>query len=370
MSAPEDLPVVSTLAEVARLVERRQGLYVRWSKGPGADLEDVSSTDELTGVPMPGLSANPLDVEDWWEDRSVELWVARRLYDYAHLPHDKGPGVRPWVLRGRETGRGPRQRAARRRRRAAVLDRRRRDRRGPRRGGPAGAELGDPAPPWPLSPPSSPSARGRSPVSPSAAGSGARRRSDRRSSSVVPPQMPMISPDPGALQALLTDRAMPAHRLGLLGLHLRRPGGTDREEQVGVLMTARGMVAPIVHRSLLVGSKSSVPVACGPHASLRFRVTGRDGVKRHNRKGIGTGARPGRPARRRTWRNRPRSTGRRAGRKGAPRRPTGHRRQEFGPAGRRARGPPTVAGRRPSPRAVRRPPLDRQPGARDAASAP
>jgi hypothetical protein len=107
MSTTEDLPVVSTLAEVARLVERHQGLYVRWSKGPGTDLDAVSSTDELTGVPMPGLSANPLDVEDWWEDRSRELWVARRLYDYAHLPHDKGPGVRPWVLTGRETGRGP-----------------------------------------------------------------------------------------------------------------------------------------------------------------------------------------------------------------------------------------------------------------------
>ncbi|AEY87391.1 DUF6098 family protein [Streptomyces olivaceoviridis] len=107
MSGPDDLPVMSTLAEVARLVERHQGLYVRWSKGPGTDLDSVSSIDELTGVPMPGLSANPLDVENWWEDRSVELWVARRLYDYAHLPHDKGPGVRPWVLRGRETGRGP-----------------------------------------------------------------------------------------------------------------------------------------------------------------------------------------------------------------------------------------------------------------------
>ncbi|MER6686459.1 DUF6098 family protein [Streptomyces olivaceoviridis] len=107
MSGPDDLPVMSTLAEVARLVERHQGLYVRWSKGPGTDLDSVSSIDELTSVPMPGLSANPLDVENWWEDRSVELWVARRLYDYAHLPHDKGPGVRPWVLRGRETGRGP-----------------------------------------------------------------------------------------------------------------------------------------------------------------------------------------------------------------------------------------------------------------------
>ncbi|MFI2436058.1 DUF6098 family protein [Streptomyces sp. NPDC018693] len=107
MSAPDRLPVARSLAELTRLVGRRQGLYVRWSRGPGADLGEVSSTDDLTGVSMPGLSASPLDVEEWWQDRPLALWVARRLYDYAHLPHEKGPGVRPWVLAGRETGRGP-----------------------------------------------------------------------------------------------------------------------------------------------------------------------------------------------------------------------------------------------------------------------
>ncbi|MCD7445662.1 DUF6098 family protein [Streptomyces lincolnensis] len=107
MSGSDDLPVVRTLAELTGLVERYEGLYVRWSRGPATDLADVSSTDDLTGVPMPGLSANPLDVEDWWEGRPVEVWVARRLYDYSHLPHEKGPDVRPWVLQGRETSRGP-----------------------------------------------------------------------------------------------------------------------------------------------------------------------------------------------------------------------------------------------------------------------
>ncbi|MFJ8543426.1 DUF6098 family protein [Streptomyces sp. NPDC093586] len=107
MSASDDLPVVRTLAELAGLVGRHRGLYVRWSRGPETDLAKTSSTDELTGVPMPGLSANPLDVEEWWADRPVRVWAARRLHDYAHLPHDKGPGVRPWVLTGRETGRGP-----------------------------------------------------------------------------------------------------------------------------------------------------------------------------------------------------------------------------------------------------------------------
>ncbi|MEU0074996.1 DUF6098 family protein [Streptomyces sp. NPDC006332] len=107
MSAACEMPVVRTLAELTDLVERHHRTYVRWSRGPETDLAGLSSTDDLTGVSMPGLSANPLDVEEWWEDRPVELWVARRLYDYSHLVHEKGPGVRPWVLTGRETGRGP-----------------------------------------------------------------------------------------------------------------------------------------------------------------------------------------------------------------------------------------------------------------------
>lgn len=107
MSTPNDLPVLRTLDELTRLLEGRDHLYVRWSRGPAADLRSVSSRDELTGVPMPGLSANPLDVEPWWQDRPVKVWVARRLHDYSHLPREKGPDVHPWVLRGREVGRGP-----------------------------------------------------------------------------------------------------------------------------------------------------------------------------------------------------------------------------------------------------------------------
>ncbi|KUN28823.1 hypothetical protein AQJ23_07825 [Streptomyces antibioticus] len=102
------LPVLRSLTELAELVERDERLFVRWSRGPEADLrEAAASTDDLTGVSMPGLSANPLDVEPWWQDRSTELWVARRLHDYSHLPREKGPGVRPWILVGREVGRGP-----------------------------------------------------------------------------------------------------------------------------------------------------------------------------------------------------------------------------------------------------------------------
>jgi hypothetical protein len=108
VGATDELPVLRSLGELAALVERHEHLFVRWSRGPGADLgSSPVSKDDLTGVSMPGLSANPLDVESWWEDRSTELWVARRLHDYSHLPREKGRGVRPWVLLGRVTGRGP-----------------------------------------------------------------------------------------------------------------------------------------------------------------------------------------------------------------------------------------------------------------------
>ena len=104
------LPTVTDLAELTTLFEAERGddLYVRWSRGPEIDLADSgSSRDGLTGIALPGLSANSLRLEPWWHDRSLRLWLARRLYDYEHLRDLRGPGVRPWVLRGREIARGP-----------------------------------------------------------------------------------------------------------------------------------------------------------------------------------------------------------------------------------------------------------------------
>jgi hypothetical protein len=114
-AADTALPTIDDLGELAALLERGDPdgeLYVRWSKGPDVDLADDaqlvrSSRDALTGVSLPGLSANPLRVEPWWGGRSTRLWVARRLYDYRHLRELRGPGVRPWVLVGEECGRGP-----------------------------------------------------------------------------------------------------------------------------------------------------------------------------------------------------------------------------------------------------------------------
>ncbi|WP_030570603.1 DUF6098 family protein [Streptomyces aureocirculatus] len=103
----ERLPTFAGLDELTRLVTSRRGLYVRWSRGPQHDLPEAASTDDLTGVKLPGLSANCLDIEAWWGQRPVHVWVARRLYDYCHLPRVKDPHARPWLLRGRETARGP-----------------------------------------------------------------------------------------------------------------------------------------------------------------------------------------------------------------------------------------------------------------------
>ncbi|MDQ0793191.1 DUF6098 family protein [Streptomyces sp. B1I3] len=107
MGRNEEMPLLDSLDAVADLVRRRSGLYVRWSRGPHPDTDTLSSRDELTGVPLPGLSANALDVEEWWGDRPVRTWVARRLYDYSHLPRLKGTFTRPWILHGTEAGRGP-----------------------------------------------------------------------------------------------------------------------------------------------------------------------------------------------------------------------------------------------------------------------
>jgi hypothetical protein len=104
------LPTVKDLAELARLFDEEgdDDLYVRWSRGPEIDLADsASSRDGLTGIALPGLSANSLRREPWWQNRSVRLWLARRLYDYEHLRDLRGLDVRPWVLRAREIARGP-----------------------------------------------------------------------------------------------------------------------------------------------------------------------------------------------------------------------------------------------------------------------
>jgi hypothetical protein len=102
----DQIPTIRSLDDLASLLEQDDVLYIRWSRGPAVDA-GTTSRDELTGIELPGLCANPLQMEAWWGDRSWRMWVARRLYDYRHLQEQRGEGVRPWVLKGREVGRGP-----------------------------------------------------------------------------------------------------------------------------------------------------------------------------------------------------------------------------------------------------------------------
>jgi hypothetical protein len=101
---------VTSLDELVDLVDdwdRDLPLYVRWTRNLDRDLAEEVSRDELTGIELPGLSVNGLAAEPWWGDRSMRAWLARKLYDYRHLPRRRGEGTRPYVLTGRETARGP-----------------------------------------------------------------------------------------------------------------------------------------------------------------------------------------------------------------------------------------------------------------------
>jgi Family of unknown function (DUF6098) len=99
-----------TLAELADLLSGwrdERELFVRWTDDVERDARTEVSRDELTGIELPGLSVNCLHVEPWWGERPLTSWLARRLYDYRHLPETRGPDTRPWVVGGVETGRGP-----------------------------------------------------------------------------------------------------------------------------------------------------------------------------------------------------------------------------------------------------------------------
>jgi hypothetical protein len=106
--ASPDVLCVESLDELTSLVERCDApLYVRWSRHIERDIAEECSRDELSGVELPGLSANGLAVEPWWKSRPLRVWLARRLYDYRHLPRLRGEDTEPWVLVGHEIGRGP-----------------------------------------------------------------------------------------------------------------------------------------------------------------------------------------------------------------------------------------------------------------------
>ena len=99
-----DLPrSLETLAGLADLVRDLGQVYVRYSEGPACD--DAPSVDSESGLPLPGLSANPLHCEDWWT-RPLDDWLARQICQYRELQQKNGDRF-AWILQGVEVGRGP-----------------------------------------------------------------------------------------------------------------------------------------------------------------------------------------------------------------------------------------------------------------------
>ena len=99
----DDLPTLDSIAELCRLV--RDGVYVRYSKGPDDD-DGSTSRDYESGLDLPGLSSNPLSPESWW-DRPLEEYLARQICNYAHIKEESDDERRAWVLSGEVIGRGP-----------------------------------------------------------------------------------------------------------------------------------------------------------------------------------------------------------------------------------------------------------------------
>jgi len=95
---------ITSLDELERLLTESPGVHVRFSEGPDAD-RDRGSIDTESGLELPGLSVNPLELEQWWT-RPRRDWLARQLCQYRHLS-EKNPKRRAWLLRGNTVGRGP-----------------------------------------------------------------------------------------------------------------------------------------------------------------------------------------------------------------------------------------------------------------------
>lgn len=93
----------TSLSKLVGLVEQDRRIYVRYSRGPDADVGG-GSRDFEADVDLPGWSASVLTPEPWWP-RPARDWVARRLCKYLELA--RSPGCRPWLLTGREVGSGP-----------------------------------------------------------------------------------------------------------------------------------------------------------------------------------------------------------------------------------------------------------------------
>jgi hypothetical protein len=99
----EGMPRVDRLEDLLAYVG--EGTYLRFSRGPGADRGTVSRDYEAE-LDLPGLSAETLTPEPWW-DRPVEDWIARQVCKYLHIREQADDDRYAWVLRGEVVARGP-----------------------------------------------------------------------------------------------------------------------------------------------------------------------------------------------------------------------------------------------------------------------
>jgi hypothetical protein len=101
---PFEFPVIASLAELVEFIGARDGVLLRYSKGPWHDARSGASRDYEADVELPGLSATPVTPEPWWS-RPPEDWIARRVCKYAELGEEKDRY--PWLLTGEVAGWGP-----------------------------------------------------------------------------------------------------------------------------------------------------------------------------------------------------------------------------------------------------------------------
>ncbi|WP_127128608.1 DUF6098 family protein [Georgenia sp. SYP-B2076] len=98
------LPVLTSLDQVADLMEHTDALFLRISAGPDEDRRS-GGWDGESGYLLPGLPAWMLRPEAWWAG-GLRLWLARQVVRHGFLLSG-GKGNQPWLLTGEVVGRGP-----------------------------------------------------------------------------------------------------------------------------------------------------------------------------------------------------------------------------------------------------------------------
>ena len=105
MNGPDEqrLLEVGSIEDLVDLVEQSpEPLYVRFSSG----LDRDGSIDHESGLPLPGVSVNPLRPPAWWQGPPVADWATRQVRAYQHLM-ERDDDRRCWIVTGTVIDRGP-----------------------------------------------------------------------------------------------------------------------------------------------------------------------------------------------------------------------------------------------------------------------